>query len=132
MSFLQSARFRISGRIATRRRIGKTLHVGLRVDRRQADADAPLGWSIGRSDHFDLVIAEQHMQDYVETLGADDLVIVEGELVSTAMASGAKSGPMNSVRFQVGFLAALPRSVADRIDQETAPGLPKASPAPPF
>ncbi len=68
------------------------------------------------------------MQDYLETLKENDLVIVEGELITTTMGSGAKSGPTNSIRFQVSFLAAMPRSIADRIDQEATQGCREPAP----
>lgn len=132
MSFQQSAGFRIAGRIATRRKLQQATQIGLSVARREPDPTSPQGWRVGRTDHFVLNIHEPAMQAYVDTLTVNDLVVAEGEMVTTQYTPDGAARPINGTRLQVTFLAAVPRDYADRIDHEALPAnLPKAD-RPPF
>lgn len=132
MSFQQSAGFRISGRIATRRKLQQATQIGLSVARREPDPTSPLGWRVGRTDHFVLNVHEPAMQAYIDTLTINDLVLAEGEMVTTQYTPDGAAKPINGTRLQVNYIAALPRDFADRIDREAVPTqLPKAD-APPF
>lgn len=132
MSFQQGAEFRICGRITTKKTLGHATQIGLTVARREPDPASPLGWRIGRSDHFVVNIQEAAMRAYLDTLSLEDLVIVQGEMVTTSYTPEGAARPINGTRMQVSFLASVPRDFADRIDREIQPARATNSDRPPF
>lgn len=122
MPYQQDATFRISGRITTKRDLTASTQIGISVQRREPDPKSPRGWKPGRIDHFVLNIANAAMRSYVQSLDVDDLVVAEGDLVTTSFTPDGSTRPVNATKMSVFRLSGMPRAQADRIDREIDAG----------
>ncbi len=118
MAYQQDATFRISGRITSKKELGSSTQIGVSIQRREADPASPKGWKLGRVDHFVLNITNAAMQAYLKTLGPEDLIVAEGDLVTTNFTPDGSVRPVNATKMAVHRLSGVPRASADLIDRE--------------
>ena len=132
MAYLQSARFTISGRIATRRRLGHATQIAIRIDRRVPDPKDHRRWQITGTDHFVVNVQDPDLRDYLETLSVDDHIVVSGEMTTTQFTPAGATKPLNSTRLEVETITTLPRAHADRLDAKPPTLATAATDAVPF